>query len=69
MEAALSIMVDNIKSTIRQGQYPLGVFLDIEGAFDNLSSQAIASGMNSHCFPTYISKWLKKYLDNCTVTA
>ena len=35
-DSALSDMVDNIKKSILRGEYAVGLFLDIVGAFDNV---------------------------------
>jgi hypothetical protein len=47
-ENALSHMADAIESSIFKGNIALAVFLDIQGAFDNLTSTAIATGMAAH---------------------
>jgi hypothetical protein len=40
-DSALSKTVDTIEKAIFQGQHSLAVFLDIEGAFDNLAHKAV----------------------------
>jgi hypothetical protein len=47
-ENALSHMADAIEEHILTGKNALAVFLDIKGAFDNLSSATIANGMRNH---------------------
>jgi retron-type reverse transcriptase len=47
-ENALSLMTDIIESSISLGHIALVVYLDIKGAFDNLSSTSIAKGMTAH---------------------
>jgi retron-type reverse transcriptase len=47
-ENALSHMVDWIEKAISEGKEALVVFLDIKGAFDNLSSNVMAHGMRKH---------------------
>jgi hypothetical protein len=38
-EAALHDLVQNIEGSLHQKEFTLGVFLDIDGAFDNASLQ------------------------------
>ena len=55
-ESALSDMVDNIEKSIYRGEYAVGVFLDIAGAFDNLSYEAAHRGMNHANIPPKYQK-------------
>ena len=45
-DSALSDMVNDIEKSIHRGEYALGVFLDVTGAFINLSIEAAQQGMN-----------------------
>ena len=65
-ESALSTAVDDIENAILRGTLALGVFLDIEGAFDNLQPKAAVKGMQDHGFPQNIIDWYSKYLSNRT---
>ncbi len=40
----------------------LGIFLDIKGAFDNLSIEASNWGMRAKCLPPYVVRWHSHYL-------
>jgi hypothetical protein len=62
-------MADAIEGSILTGKKALAVFLDIKGAFDNLSSTTIANGMRNHNVNEDIIGWLKNYLDSryCSV--
>ena len=42
-ESALSDVVDVIEHQIMRGGFALGIFLDIEGAFDNALPQAVVA--------------------------
>eukprot|EP00116_Pleurobrachia_bachei_P002029 sb/3462291/ len=44
-EAALHNIVHKIEKRIKKKQYALGVFLDVEGAFDKISFEAIQRGL------------------------
>ncbi len=40
LDSALSGMVDEIESSVHSDQFLLGIYLDVKGAFDNLSIEA-----------------------------
>ena len=61
-DSALSDMVDDIESSTLRGNHALGVFLDIEGAFDNLLPSAAIQGMRRKGLPEYLIKWYAHYL-------
>ena len=63
-DTALSEVVDKIESGLLRGQYTLGVFLDIQGAFDNLSIKSAIIGMKNRGFPPLITSWYGYYLSN-----
>jgi hypothetical protein len=63
-ENALSHMVDSIEKGFKQKKVILAVFLDIKGAFDNLSTDVIVHGMHKHDVDDEITDWLNGYLDN-----
>ena len=50
-DIALSRVVGHIEKSILNGHYTLGVFLDIQGAFDNITIDSLESGMKAHGFP------------------
>jgi len=68
-DSALTDMVDDVEAGILRDEFALGVFLDIEGAFDNLSLAAAIEGMRSHNFPPKIVGWFGHYLTNRKATA
>ena len=57
-------MVNKLEKAVLQGGMALGVFIDIKGAFDNLSTQAAIKGMKSHNFPARIDRMVLHYLLN-----
>jgi ribonuclease HI len=63
-ENALSHMVDSIERGFRHNQIVLAVFLDIKGAFDNLTTDVIIHGMHKHDVEDQITNWLNEYLNN-----
>jgi hypothetical protein len=63
-ETALSSVVDKIESKILRNQFVLGVFLDIEGAFDHLSPGGVNASMVARGFPEEVTNWYGHYLEN-----
>ena len=61
-DVALSKAVGHIEKSIFNGQFTLGVFLDIQGAFDNITLQSIEDGMKSHGFPDQMTQWYINYM-------
>ena len=53
-ESALHQLVTKIEKTIVEGQFALGIFLDIEGAFDNFSFKSITEALNNLQLPLEI---------------
>ena len=47
-------MINNIEKAVLRGQYALGVFLDISGAFDNLDLEAAARSLSKINLDKYI---------------
>ena len=63
-ESALSAVVDKIEKAVLRGEYALCAFLDISGAFDNLSTASAVEGLKKHGVPDDIIKWYEFYLNN-----
>ena len=53
---------------IIQNRFALGVFLDIQGAFDNVSVDALIKAMQDKNFPEVFINWYRSYLKYKTVT-
>ena len=56
-------MVEYADSAIIQNKFALGVFLDIQGAFDNVSIDAVIKGMQDKNFPEIFINWYRSYLE------
>ena len=56
-ETALSNMTEYIESAFIKKGFALSVFLDIEGAFDNVSADSIIKGMEDKNLPNTFMKW------------
>ncbi len=56
-DSALSTMVVYAESAIVQNKFALGVFLDIQEAFDNVSIDAVIKGMQDKDFPEVFINW------------
>ena len=61
-DIALSRVVGHIEKSILNGHYTLGVFLDIQGAFDNITIDSLESGMKAHGFPEQMITWYINYM-------
>ena len=67
-ESALHQLVTKIERTIVEGQYALGIFLDIEGAFDNVPFKTITEALSEFQLPQIIVRWINAMLRSRTVT-
>ena len=56
-DSAISGLVDRIESAIHRKRFGIGVFLDIQGAFDNLDLDKAVQGMEEHSFPAAVTGW------------
>ena len=61
-ETALTSLVTQIEEGLEKKEYALGVFLDIQGAFDNVSAKAIERGMRKKGLPESLIKWYCHYV-------
>ncbi len=66
-DSALSTMAEYAESAIIQNKFALGIFLDIQGAFDNVSIDADIKGMQDKKFPEVFINWYRSYLEYRTV--
>ena len=62
-------MVNDIEKSIHRGEYALGAFLDISGAFSNLNLSTANDSMIRQGFTDDIRLWYNHYLRNRTATA
>ena len=67
-ETALAEVVGNVEAAVTRGQFALGIFLDIAGAFDNLLPEAAILGMKNKGISQLITNWYGNYLTKRTIT-
>jgi hypothetical protein len=67
-EAALHKIVNKLENQILKGEFALGTFLDIEGAFDNVSSKAISRALDKYCPSTATNNWIKTLVKSRSTT-
>ena len=63
-ESALSNMVEYLEDSIIHKNVTVGVFLDIQGAFDNLTVDSMVCGLRDKQVPESIIQWYRNFL--CT---
>ena len=68
-ESAISNMVEYIEAALVRQEFALGVFLDIQGAFDNVSVDSVCRGMKNQNLPSLFQKWYKHLLTHRKITA
>jgi hypothetical protein len=64
-------MVDYVKiHTAKLDSFVVGVYMDIRGAFDTISTDSIKDAMEKHGFNDTIKAWYVHYLKNrqCAAT-
>ena len=61
-EAAIHRLTRKIEDAIQNGQFGLGVFLDVEGAFDNVKHSSIYKAMLEAKIPNVIANWIRAML-------
>ena len=67
-EAALHKLTRRIEDAISNGQYALGIFLDIESAFDKFKFNSIRDAMLEIEIPKVIINWIYFMLSNREIT-
>ena len=68
-DSALTTFVENIEQSLIRTQYTLGIFLDIQGAFDNVSTPSIINGLIKRKIDPKIIEWYSHYLRTRTIQA
>ena len=68
-ETALHQLVVRLEKALDQKETALGVFLDIEGAFDNTSYDSISIALASHGVSPSIIRWIRATLECRWATA
>ena len=67
-DTALSELVDRLEQGVHRGNFSLGVFLDIQGAFDYVDPAKAVEAMNRRGTNPFIVKWYGHYLRSRTAT-
>jgi ribonuclease HI len=67
-EAALHKIVSKLENQILKGEFALGTFLDIEGAFDNVSTTAISRALEKYCPSTSTNNWIRSLVKSRSTT-
>jgi hypothetical protein len=63
-EFAIIELVDKITKGIDQGQYTLGIFLDLSKAFDTINHRILIEKLELYGIRGICLKWFKNYLEN-----
>ena len=63
-DSALAATVDCLQSSIAKKEYALALFIDIKGAFDNLSQRAALKCMKEREMPCWFISFYKAYLND-----
>ena len=63
---ALIDIIDEIKFAIDNGEYAIGIFLDIEKAFDSINHKILLHKLSHYGFRGHINNFLASYLSNRT---
>lgn len=67
-EAAIHKLTRKIEDAICGGNMSLGIFLDIEGAFDNISHQSMKRALYELNIPNTIVEWIINMISSRTIT-
>jgi hypothetical protein len=62
MDTALYQVVQRLEKSLEHTEIALGVFLDIEGAFDNTSFDAIITAAREHGLEETCCRWIRSML-------
>ena len=61
---ALIDVIDNVRGYIDQGEYALGIFLDLKKAFDTVGHSILLSKLEHYGIRGHVNEFLKSYLTN-----
>ena len=67
-DAIITKVVNKIQDSLKQGGHAMGVFLDIQGAFDNLPHNAIKDALDKTAARGKISNWITSMVSSRYVT-
>ena len=63
-DSAIHNLTRKIEDAVNRGDYAIGVFLDIEGAFDNISFSSITDALTELQIPTVFVDWIHHMISN-----
>ena len=66
-DAALLNVVNKIQNHLKRGEHVIGVFIDIQGAFDNLPHKAIKTALEKTRAKGKISNWIMNMVTNRSI--
>jgi len=66
-ESALHQLVGRIERALDANEYSLGVFFDIEGAFDHIPTSAVSEALASWKVPRFLRTWITANLTHRTI--
>jgi hypothetical protein len=69
VETALHQLVVQVEKALDQQEIPLGAFLDIEGAFNNISYDSMCAALAKHGVDYTIIQWIGATLEGRMATA
>lgn len=61
---ALTEIIDNIRTQIDEGNYVIGIFLDLSKAFDSVNHKILLQKMNHYGIRGLVLDWFQDYLSN-----
>ena len=67
-ESALQIAMSIIEEQLQAGGYAMGPFLDVDGAFNNTSTNSICEAARRKGVPDTLTTWIKNTLSNRRLT-
>jgi ribonuclease HI len=68
-ETALHRLLQPVEASFECGEFSLGAFLDVEGAFDNTSFHIIEKALKHHNVNPILINWITKMLYNRIITS
>lgn len=69
IESALHAIVDKLERAVLGTGYALSVFLDIEGAFDNVAFDAFERALATRATHVHLTRWIMYMISHRTATA
>ena len=69
VDTALVQVVDEAEKGILRQEFTLGVFIDIEGAFNNIKTEKALSAMRDRGFPEDLVSWYESFVTNRVINS